>query len=166
MNNRTRTPVLYALEACQEGVKKPLVLEIGSTSPNMLKQLRQGLNLSLSDFGVILRRAIDPRATKGFTRQYISRLEHGQDAITPEIESAFWNIAAVMDDVPAAVGGAVTVSVLVQPGQIENGSLIKRSPAMRSKHCARPGCAVVFIGPGKYHDDDCRREYYKFIRGS
>ena len=164
MDNRIQNPRSISLVACQEGVKKAVILEIGSTSPNMLKQLRQGLNLSLSDFGVILRRAIDPRATKGFTRQYVSRLEHGQDAITPEIESAFWNIAAVMDDVPAAVGGAVTVSVLVQPGQIENGSLIKRSPAMRSKHCARPGCAVVFIGPGKYHDDDCREAYYKETR--
>jgi len=164
MDNRIQNPRSISLLACQEGVKKAVILEIGSTSPNMLKQLRQGLNLSLSDFGVILRRAIDPRATKGFTRQYVSRLEHGQDAITPEIESAFWNIAAVMDDVPAAVGGAVTVSVLVQPGQIENGSLIKRSPAMRSKHCARPGCAVVFIGPGKYHDDDCREAYYKETR--
>lgn len=155
-NNRSSMPV-----ACQEGVKKDVILEIGSITPIELKSLRLELAMSLSEFGLTLRRAIDPRAKKGYTRQYISRLEHGQDVITPEIRSAFYSMVAVLDDVPAAVGGAVTVSVLAQPGQVQDGSLIKRSPAMRSKNCARPGCAVVFIGPGKYHDSDCRKAYYK-----
>jgi hypothetical protein len=153
-----------SLVACQEAVKKAVITQTTTVTSEMLKSLRLSLCESGSVFGLTLRRAIDPHVKVGYSRQYISRLEHDKDIITPEIEGAFWNIATAMDNVPAAVGGAVSVSVLAQPGQITNGALIKRSPCMRSKHCARPGCAVVFVGPGKYHDEECRREHYKTIR--
>lgn len=100
MKTQGQDMALESSVRCQEGVKKtPLWQDTGITS-TMLRELRLGLSESLAEFGLTLKRAMDPRAEKGFTRQYVSRLEHGQDAITAEIAAAFWNIAAAMDDVP------------------------------------------------------------------
>ena len=155
---------LDAPVACQEDVKKTATYKTGSVDPIMLKTLRTSLSESLTVFGFTLRRAIDPYAKDGYSRQYISRLEHGRDAITTEIAAAYWNIVAIQDDVPAAVGGAVTVQILAQPGQLTPGTLIKRSPTMHSKHCHRPGCPVIFAGPGLYHDPDCQKAHYREVR--
>jgi transcriptional regulator with XRE-family HTH domain len=127
-------------------------------TPADLQRLRKELGQSLAEFGLTLRRAIDPRAERGYTRQYISRLEHGQDVITPEIVGAFFQIAGVLDDVPAGVGGAVTVRVLAAPGQVPEGALIPRGAKV--VRCARPGCNVLFVRINplqRYHDPDCRR---------
>ena len=147
---------------CQEGVKKADIRLETSVTSNMLKNLRLELAQSLSEFGLTLKRAIDPRAERGYTRQYISRLEHGQDVITAEIAGAFWGLAGQLDDVPAGIGGAVSVSVLAQPGQIVDGAFIKRS--LMSRRCQ--GCNVMFVGPGKFHDPDCRRAFWKRARKS
>jgi hypothetical protein len=123
----------------------------------MLTELRTGLSESLGEFGLRLKRATDPRAKYGYSRQYVHRLEHGQDAITAEIAAAFWNIAAALDDVPAGTGGAVLVRVLAQPGQVVEGAFVPRSA--RVVRCANPGCAVQFVRTHprqKYHDPECR----------
>jgi hypothetical protein len=123
-----------------------------------LRELRTTLGESLAVFGLTLKRAIDPKAERGYTRQYISRLENGQDVITREIEGAFWLIATTFDEVPTGVGSAVYVRVLAQPGQIPDGALIPRGT--KTERCARPGCGVIFIktnGRQKYHDPDCAR---------
>lgn len=146
--------------------KSPVVaLPVGISEPSsitgeMLRSLRQELGQSLSEFGLTLKRAADPRAERGYTRQYISRLEHNQDQITPELAGAFWNLAAQLDEVPFGLGGAVSVQVLAQPGQIPNGAYLKRS--LHAQRCK--GCNVLFIGPGKFHDPDCRKSYWSNVK--
>jgi transcriptional regulator with XRE-family HTH domain len=149
---------------CQECVKKvdespKPTSDIFSVkiTPEMLVSLRRELQMSLTEFGTELARAINPQHAP-FTRQYISRLEHGKDRITPELVSAFYNIAAVLDEVPAGIGGAVSVTCLAQPGQHIDGAFIPRSAEVCK--CARPGCAVRFVRTHprqKYHDPECRR---------
>jgi hypothetical protein len=127
-----------------------------------IRQLRLHLGESLSKFGLTLKRAIDPKATKGYSRQYISKLEQGNDpkfTITPEIESAFYVISQALDGVPAGTGGTITVQVHALPGQVQEGAYVK--PSLRTKSCARPGCSVVFIGLGIYHNTECQRAWAK-----
>ena len=138
-----------------------IVLETQVT-PEMFYSLRTELGQSLSEFGWTLKRAVNPKAERPYSRQYIERLEKGKDRITQKLVAAFFEIASVMDEVPAGVGGAVSVHVLAQPGQVIEGALIKRT--MQTKACARPGCKVVFIGSGKYHDPECAREWRKAKR--
>lgn len=126
----------------------------------MILSLRQELQQSLSEFGVTLKHAIDPAAKAGFSRQYISRLEHGKDTITPELTAAFYNLAAVLDEVPAGTGGAVSISILAQPGQVPSGSFIPRSAKVL--RCKRPGCSVLFVRTHPrqcFHDPDCQKAW-------
>lgn len=142
----------------QEGVKKAALSEYTSITPCMLTELRLGLCESMGEFGLRLKRAMEPGAKRGFSRQYVHRLETGRDAITAEIQAAFWNIAAALDDVPAGTGGAVLVKVLAQPGQVVEGAFVPRSA--RVARCANPGCAVQFVRTHprqRYHDPECRR---------
>lgn len=148
---------------CQEGVKKGGESAEWSfdasevvVTPEMLVSLRQELGMSLAEFGVTLRRAMDPGVEGGYSRQYVSRLEHGKDVITPELAAAFYNIAAVLDEVPAGLGGAVHVRILAQPGQLVDGAFVPRSA--RAVRCVRPGCNVLFVRVHprqKYHDPEC-----------
>jgi len=128
-------------------------------TPEMIFSLRTELGQSQAEFGWTLKRAIDPRATRPYSRQYIDRLEKGKDRMTPKLVAAFFEIAGVMDETPAGVNGAVSVRVLAQPGQVPEGALIKRT--MTAKRCARPGCNILFVGNGKYHDPDCARAWRK-----
>lgn len=75
--------------------------------------LRKSLNFSQAEFGLILKRAIDPKAARGYSRQYIDRLEKGKDVVTPKLEKAFWSIAAAADDADPAA--AIAKNVEVQP---------------------------------------------------
>lgn len=133
-------------------------------TPQMIVELRKELGQSQAQFGMTLKRAIDPGAREGYSRQYINGLEKGNPKmrITEEIAGAFWGLAAVLDDVPAGIGGAVHVRLLAQPGQVEDGALVKRS--LKTKQCARPGCNVKFVGPGKYHDVECRKAWAREMR--
>lgn len=115
---------------------------------------------SLSQFGLTLKRAIEPNAEEGYSRQYISRLEHGKDVITPQLSYAFWHLATVLDDVPAAIGGAIRVTVLAMPGQVPDETLIPRNAKVAT--CARPGCNIPFIKVHPfqaYHDKECQQEW-------
>jgi transcriptional regulator with XRE-family HTH domain len=157
MPDRNSIPVFVV--ACQEAVKKGNIMPEGNLTPFMLKSLRQVLSESLAEFGLTLRRAIDPHATTGFTRQYISRLEHGQDAITPELAAAYWNIAGVLDDMPAGAGGAVIFQFMAQPGQVPDGVVPMLSRGAKVIRCGRPGCPIWFVKTHLrqiYHDPECR----------
>jgi transcriptional regulator with XRE-family HTH domain len=137
-------------------------------TPEMLKELRLALGQSLSEFGLSLKRSIDPKAEIGFSRQYISRLEHGDPkfVITDEIASAYWNIAGVLDDMPAGTGGAIIAQIMVQPGQIPDGVVPLLSRTVKIVRCKRPGCPVWFpkIGRQMYHDPECRQAHYRDIK--
>jgi hypothetical protein len=130
-------------------------------TPESIRNLRNTIDETLEEFGVRLAHGISPHH-RPFTKQYIHRLEKGQDRITPEIEAAYWNIATALDDVPAGTGGAVSVNVRAQPNQIIDGAFIPRSALVLK--CANPRCAVQFIRTSprqKYHDPDCRKASYR-----
>ena len=133
-----------------------IVLETSVTA-EMFQQLRKELKQSMSEFGRTLKRAVNPRAKRPYSRQYVDRLEKGKDVITPKLVAAFYNIATKLDEVPAGTGGAVAVNVIAQPGQVVEGAFIPRSA--KTMRCARPGCAVQFIKTHpsqKYHDPECK----------
>jgi hypothetical protein len=129
-----------------------------SVSPEDIKELRLALSESLAEFGLSLKRAIDPRAEIGFTKQYIFRLECGKNKITPELAEAFYMLAGSLDEVPAGTGGMTEIQVLGMAEQIRAGTVIPRGTV--SRHCARPGCPVWFIATHprqKYHDPECAK---------
>ena len=157
-----------SLKISQEAVKKAdysdssgalyTGYELVNIKPGMLNFLRiEVFNESLEKFGARLAKAISPNH-KPYTRQYVHRLENGQDRITPKIEAAYWNIATAIDDVPAGIGGAVSVGLLAQPNQIVEGAFIPRTA--RTMKCANPRCKVIFVRTHprqRYHDPNCRR---------
>jgi hypothetical protein len=105
-----------------------------------------------------LKRALQPRASKGFTRQYVHRLETGQDVITPEIATAFWRIAAAHDSVDPSI--ATTHPAQVYALNPIDGALV----AGAARDCARAGCSVRFVPTHprqKYHSVWCREQHYK-----
>lgn len=129
-----------------------------------VKELREMLKQSLAEFGKTLKHAIDPRSkdSDAFTRQYISRIEHGQQAITQEIETAYWRMVGVIDDVPVGVNATVKVTVYAAPGQIPENTYIPRTAKVVK--CARPGCPVAFIKTNpfqRYHDPDCQQAHQR-----
>lgn len=132
-----------------------------------LRELRQYYGESLSQFGLRLARAVNPTAQRGYSRQYISGLEHNKPGyrMTPEIEAAFWSLAQALDDVPAGIGGAVHVSILAAPGQVPDGAYLP--PSAQAVKCARPACRVVFVKDHprrKYHHPDCQALHRQEIR--
>lgn len=144
--------------------KQQIVLDVHLT-PEDFESLRKSLGFSMREMAEALSRSIDPKAKVIWSKQYYSGLIHGRFAITREMQAAFYNIAAVLDDVPSAIGGAVTVKVLAQPGQIVEGSLIPRGAI--SVRCARPGCSVMFVKTNprqKYHDVECQRLHARDVR--
>lgn len=149
-------PLLECPTGCQEGVKNEFTTLMVTITPHDLKSLREELKESLSEFGMTLKRAIDPKAKFGFTRQYISRLEKGKDVITEPIQQAFFKIAATFDGVRPGVAGAVSRTVMAQP-EIPDGVLIPASA--KAVKCAKPGCQIMFIKTHprqKYHDPKCK----------
>lgn len=126
--------------------------------PDDIKELRVALSESLAEFGLTLKRAIDPRADTGFSKQYIFRLETGKNKITPELAAAFYTLAGAQDEVPAGTGGMTEIQVLGMAEQIRAGTVIPRGS--KSVKCARPGCPVWFIRTHprqKYHDVECAK---------
>lgn len=141
-----------------------IIKQPSEISGEIIRNLRVDLGESLSQFGATLKRAINPRAKKPYSRQYISRLEHSKDIITPEIAGAIWSIATAFDDIPAGIGGAVNVGVLAAPNQIPEGAYLP--PTALAVKCARPGCAVIFIKDHpfrKYHHPDCRKAHKAYF---
>lgn len=127
-----------------------------------LKRLRLDLPASFRVFGLILRRAIEPRARRGFSKAYVIALEQGKREITPEIAAAFWRIAAAHDEVDPTTATARTVSVWAMHDI--GGALI----AGKAVKCFRPGCPVRFIKTSpaqKYHSPHCRVQHHKASHG-
>ncbi len=130
----------------------------------MIRSLRKGLDQTMAEFGVTIKRAVDPGAQYPYTRQYVYRLENELDDITPEIAGAINAIASAYDEMPAGVGGTVNALVMVAPGQIPEYTYIP--PSARAVPCARPGCPVTFLkdNPGrKYHHPDCKEAHRKQV---
>lgn len=133
---------------------------ISNLSGSEIRKIREYLGQSLSEFGLTLKREIDPKEKRGFSRQYISALENGKEGfcVTKEIEAAIWNLQTAIDDVPVGIGGAVSVPILAFPNQIPEGSYLPRTAV--AVRCARPGCPVVFVKTHpsmRFHDSSCAR---------
>lgn len=125
-----------------------------------LRSVRQELSQSLAEFGRELAKAIHgPRSPKGpYSRQYIARLERGQDPITPAIQRGLQRIMAAIDEADPDTTTAQAVTVYAT--QSIGGSLVTG----KAQPCARPGCRVKFVPTHprqKYHSAHCRLQAYK-----
>jgi hypothetical protein len=143
-------------------VKEPEIIETLTTQEVVyqdVRALRYALGQSLTEFGWTLKRALEPHAKRPYTRQYISRLEHGQDRLTDEIIAAYQNILGQLKKQPAATAGTIPAQVMVMPGQIPEGVIPLLLNTSQVVQCARPGCPVWFVKDHhwkKYHDKECR----------
>lgn len=127
---------------------------IATIDPASLKALRLDLGKSLSGFGVLL--AKEAGKKKAYSKQYIARLERGQDAITPEIAAAFWRMAAAADGTDPDTATAQQYSVWAAYNLA--GVFVGGAPV----ECARPGCKVRFVRLNpfqKYHSPHCRAQH-------
>ena len=126
-------------------------------TPEMLIDLRRRLSQSLTEFGWTLKRGIDPKTKRAFSRKYISALEHGRERVTEKIAAAYYEIDGRAKAIPPGTAGAEIVKVIAKPGQVIEGAFIPRSA--KTMRCARPGCAVQFVKTHprqKYHDPECK----------
>ncbi len=159
-NPKIATSVLnwpgIAMQRRQEGVKKVPSMAVLPITSEMLKSLRLELRKSLSVFGVLLAKAAG--RDNPYTKQYIARLENGQDAITPKIADAFWRMAAATDDTDPETATAQPCTVYASHNL--EGVFI----AGQAVECARPGCKVRFVKLNpfqKYHSPYCREQAKK-----
>lgn len=123
---------------------KRAVVYSGDFTPTItgkdMRELRTMRGESQAEFGVSLRRAIEPGAREGFAREYISMLESGRKPITRDIETAFYSVAQKLDGAPAVLSGKTTVRVLARPGQFPDGAII--TEGARAEKCR---CGAWFI---------------------
>jgi transcriptional regulator with XRE-family HTH domain len=121
----------------------------------LLADLRAERGESLSEFGRLLARVINPDA-RPFSRSYISKLEHGAAPITPEIAAAIGILGAMMDGQSEVQARARRVSVLAVHDLSENVIVMGRE-----RGCALPGCRVRFVRASpaqRYCSQECRSE--------
>src|SRR3972149_4420824 len=125
-------------------------------TPQALSAIRRELGESKARFGFTLKRIISPRALRGFSRQYIHRLEAGdpKTPITPAIARAALVLAAMLDGQDEVQARARKVEVLAV-NDIE-GAVVRGE----KKSCALAGCRVWFVGhpQQRYHALTCKRE--------
>lgn len=138
------------------GVHKAFTMTVSRPNASDLDKLRLDLPASFRDFGLILKRALDPKARRGFSRSYVFALCQGQREITPEISKAYWLIVSALDDTDPTI--ALVRSVNVWATNDISGVLITG----QAVQCARAGCPVRFIRTSpaqKYHSPYCREQY-------
>jgi len=152
---RTQEETNGRTETRSQGGNKVADISFRSVGHSQLKELRLSLSESFRVFGITLKRALDPQARRGFSKAYIIALESGKRKITPDIEIAFWRIAAAHDgvDPTTATASALTVYATENIG----GALVTG----KAVPCARPGCPVKFVKTNpaqKYHSPWCRKQ--------
>lgn len=151
--NATTTETTVAQEAGNKPVTNGLVWQMGQITRDDLKNLRTGLGESYSQFALTLKKAIEPNATRGFSKTYIIQLEQGKRDITPEIQKAYWLIASAHDGVDPLLANAQQVTVW-SVNEIA-GALV----LAKAKECAKPGCKVRFVPTvpwQRFHAAGCR----------
>lgn len=137
------------------GPAMPLGAEVAPVMASDLESLRLELSASFSRFGLVLMRALNPQAKRGFSKSYTIALCKGQRPITPDIAKAFWRIAAAHDDVDPTTTTAQAVTVYATESIA--GALVTG----KAQPCARPGCQVRFVrnAPNQlYHSRQCQRK--------
>lgn len=129
-----------------------------------LRQVREELGESLSEFGMTLKRAAYPDSYVAWSKQYIYRLENDQDRITDQIAYGAMSLAAELDG-QCRLKAAIPTTVYAAPGQIPEHTHIL--PNAKVIKCYRPACPIRFIQTHprqKYHTGECRKLHYKEIR--
>jgi hypothetical protein len=128
-----------------------------NVTPQMLAQLRRDRGESMEEFGLSLKRAIEPDARDGFSRGLINNIEKGKQPISKTVQGAFWAIAAAVDDIDAEIASKVVARVLARPGQIPDGALIPDTA--KAVRCANPACGKWFVRTHpfqRYHSPTCK----------
>jgi hypothetical protein len=120
---------------------------------NPLREIRLRRGESLSEFGIVLAGVIG--RDHPYDRSSISKLESGQDVITPKVAEALQVLGAMLDGQSELQAKARQVTVLSIHDLPPNTIIV--SPA---KACALPGCQVSFVGPPqrRYCSKECRNE--------
>src|SRR3972149_5685426 len=123
-------------------------------TPQALSAIRRELGESKARFGFTLKRVLYPRADRGFSKEYIRRLEAGLDRITPQIAHAALVLAAMLDGQDEVQTRAQEVKVLAI-NDISGAVVLGEK-----KSCALAGCRVWFVGhpQQRYHAPTCKRE--------
>ena len=129
---------------------------VGWPAPQTIKELRQYLELSQTEFGRLLWDAVHGIQRRGeppFTRSYVSMLERGKSTITSDIRRGLEVIVARLDGADDVHARARQINVLaindLPPGTVILGT---------AHRCANPGCPVVFVPTHprqKYHCRMC-----------
>jgi hypothetical protein len=128
-----------------------------NVTPQMIAQLRRDRGESMEEFGLSLKRAIEPDARAGFSRGLINNVEKGKQPISKSVQEAFWAIAAAVDDIDAEIASKVVARVLARPGQIPDGALIPDTA--KAVRCANPACGKWFVRTHpfqRYHSPACK----------
>ena len=108
-------------------------------TPLDAKSLRIALGQTAKEFGLTLRRATHPRATRGYSHAYVIMIEHGRKPLAGAILAAYLRVRAQHERRNPEIEAAVRCEVLAQTDI--SGALVVGEPRL----CARPGCGVRFI---------------------
>lgn len=128
-----------------------------TVTPQMVAQLRAERGESMEEFGLTLKRAIEPDAREGFSRGLINNIEKGRQPISKQVMEAFWIIVSAVDDIDAELATKVVARVLARPGQVPDGALIPDNAKV--VRCANPACNKWFVKTHpfqRYHRPECK----------
>ena len=120
-----------------------------------VRETRRALCLSQSEFGKALwriTRGDSGRVLCPYTRSYISKLENGRARITPEIAWGVRALASRADGVDAIEAAARERNVLAI-NDLPAGTVVLGA----ARHCANPGCPVVFVPVHPMQRYHCRK---------
>lgn len=157
----TNTKTLPSGQLLDTQIAAPTQTKVGYE----LSEILTALNLipTMASFQTIaddLNRIANP--AEPWTKKYIHSVYHqykGFVEVSPQFAHAVERLRQMAQHVPAGQAGTVYFHVLAQPDQLQDGVVIK--PSVKSHKCARPGCAVVFAGPGLYCTVECRELWAK-----
>lgn len=128
-----------------------------NVTAQMVAALRAERGESMEEYGLSLKRAIEPDAREGFSRGLINNIEKGKQPISKQVMEAFWTLAAAVDDIDAELATKVVVRVLARPGQIPDGALIP--DGAKVVRCANLACNHWFVKTHpfqRYHSPACK----------
>jgi hypothetical protein len=120
-----------------------------------LSAIRADLGQTMREFGLTLKRVLEPGAAHGFSKNYVSMMERGAARITPRIARATLVLMAMLDGVDEVQARAQPVKVLAV-GNID-GAIVFGD----ARPCALAGCRVRFVPRSwnhAYHSPACKRE--------
>ena len=130
-----------------------------SVEAQQMRQIRNEYGKSQAEFGVLLADTVQP-GKEPYTYQYISGMESGRMAITPEIQRALGVLASMLDGVSELQARSVEVRAYAVHPETD-GAIIIPPP----RQCKLPGCRVRFVGypAQRFCSPECRKEYRRRV---